>query len=1040
MEKMKICSVLFSIMLAVADASKILVVFSFPSRSHGILGDGIVRNMLKAGHDVTYITPFEYKNAPANLRQIDVSSNLDLMPSDLTTIKTLMEGNNMRFNIFFMYYMMTELVKSTIQNENVQKILSDPNEKFDLVIAEWMISEVPAGFAAVYDCPFIWISSVEIHWMLLRFIDEASNPAFTVDIMSTFTPPLNFVQRASELWTQVKHSLISYLILDRIQEYTYHTYIGPLIEKRGRKVPEFNDIRYNISMIFSNAYVDTSSALSLPQSHKYIGGYHIDENVKPLPEDLQKLMDGAKNGVIYFSMGSNLKSKDMPDELKASLVKMFGTLKYTVLWKFEEVLPNLPPNLHIIKWAPQQSILAHPNLRLFITHGGLLSTTETVHFGVPIIGIPVFGDQFVNVHRAEKRGFARKVDLSYTMSDELKKTILEVVDDKRYAEKAKELSVIHHDRPVKPGDELIHWVNHVLRTRGAPHLRSPALGVPFYQKMFLDLAVVLTIFLTVAYILLKRAWRFITSTNFPFFQIMEKMKICSVLFSIMLTIADASKILVVYPFPSRSHANLGDGIVRNMLKAGHDVTYITPFEYKNAPATLRQVDVSSLLDLMPADMMTIKSLMEGNDISINVMFMYYMVSEMMKATIQNENVQKVLSDPNEKFDLVIAEWMMSELPAGFAAVYDCPFIWISSVEIHWMLLRFIDEASNPAFTVDIMSTYTPPLNFVQRASELWTQFKHVFLSYVILDRVQEYNYHTYLAPFIEKRGRKVPAFDDIRYNISMIFSNAYVDTSSALSLPQSHKYIGGYHIDENVKPLPEDLQKLMDGAKNGVIYFSMGSNLKSADMPDELKASLVKMFGTLKQTVLWKFEEVLPNLPPNLHIIKWAPQQSILAHPNLRLFITHGGLLSTTEAVHFGVPIVGIPVFGDQFVNVLRAQIRGFARKVDLSYTMTDELKKTILEVVDDKRYAEKAKELSVIHHDRPVKPGDELIHWVNHVLRTRGAPHLRSPALGVPFYQKMFLDLAVVLTIFLTVAYILLKRAWRYYRSGKSKSSKKNN
>jgi glucuronosyltransferase len=56
----------------------------------------------------------------------------------------------------------------------------------------------------------------------------------------------------------------------------------------------------------------------------------------------------------------------------------------------------------------------------------------------------------------------------------------------------------------------------------------------------------------------------------------------------------------------------------------------------------------------------------------------------------------------------------------------------------------------------------------------------------------------------------------------------------------------------------------------------MGSN-KSKDMPDILKTSLLKVFGELKQTVLWKFEENLPNLPKNVHIVQWAPQPSILS-------------------------------------------------------------------------------------------------------------------------------------------------------------------
>lgn len=64
-------------------------------------------------------------------------------------------------------------------------------------------------------------------------------------------------------------------------------------------------------------------------------------------------------------------------------------------------------------------------------------------------------------------------------------------------------------------------------------------------------------------------------------------------------------------------------------------------------------------------------------------------------------------------------------------------------------------------------------------------------------------------------------------------------------------------------------------------------------------------------------------------------------------------------------------------------------------------------------------KELSYIYHDRPVKPGQSLIHWVRHVVQTRGALHLRSPALKMPFYQRLYLDL---LCIILVVLYIVIK------------------
>ncbi|KAJ8711850.1 hypothetical protein PYW08_008804 [Mythimna loreyi] len=505
---------LISTILACSESAKILVVFPRPTKSHGILGDGYVRHLLNVGHEVTYITPFAYKNPPANLRTFDVSSNFELWPPGLINLKAIMDKKSERMSSVFSIFMMLEIAKKTVTNVEVQKLLNDPKEQFDVVIVEWMFGEVGAGFASVFQCPLIWSSSMDPHWMIMQLIDEPLNPAYAVDILSTCSPPLNFLQRVNELWYQLKLQFLRYVWLDGLEEQVFTSLFAPILEKRGRKLPSYHEARYNASMVLSNSYVTTSGGAALPQSHKFIGGYHIDDTVVTLPDNLKKLMDSAKDGVIYFSMGSNLKGKDLPDEVKISLLKMFGSLKQTVLWKIEEVLPNLPKNVHILEWTPQQAILAHPNLAVFITHGGLLSTTESIHYGVPIISIPVYGDQFMNVAKSINKGFGLSVDLSYTMSDELKTKIMEVISNKRYAEKAKELSFIYHDRPVKPGQELVHWVNHVINTRGAPHLRSPAADLPFHKRKFLDLAALIAVLLLAVYILLKCACTYVCSRFF----------------------------------------------------------------------------------------------------------------------------------------------------------------------------------------------------------------------------------------------------------------------------------------------------------------------------------------------------------------------------------------------------------------------------------------------------------------------------------------------------------------------------------------------
>ncbi|KOB70242.1 UDP-glucosyltransferase [Operophtera brumata] len=646
--------------------------------------------------------------------------------------------------------------------------------------------------------------------------------------------------------------------------------VAPHIEKRSRTPPSFEELKYNSSLVFGNSHVSMGQATRLPQIYKPVGGYHIEDTLKPLPEDLKKLMDEAKHGVIYFSMGSNLKSKDLPEQLKKDLLKVFGTLKQTVLWKFEEVLPDLPKNVHILKWAPQQSILC------------LLSTTESIHTATPIIGIPVFADQFINVRRAVSKGFAKQVSLSYTMAGELKEAIEDILTDPKYSQKVKELSYIYHDRPVKPGVELVHWVEHVIKTGGAPHLRSPALMVPWYQKIYLDLAALLLIALYILIKVLKLVKPLIFRKN-----VMLKLLVTTVLLS--LCACDAFKILVIFPIPGKSH-----GILE--------------------------------------DTMNIKAIMDKELNMKDYNFVQQLMVNISTSTIQDANVQRLLQDPKQNFDLVLGEWLFSEVYSTLAALYDCPFIWFSTLEPHWQITRLIDEHLNPAYNADILSDASLPYSFAERVNQLWVQIQGVL----------RYN----VVPILRARGKVVPAYEDLVANSSLVLGNSHVSLGLAPRLPQSYKPIGGYHIDSKPSPLPENLQKLMDNSKHGVIYFSMGSNLKSKDIPLNLKQGFLRIFRGLKQTILWKFEEVLPDLPKNVHILTWAPQQSILAHPNCVLFITHGGLLSTTEAVHYGKPIIGIPVFADQFTNVQRAAEKGFGKRVELSYTMDAELKVQIDEIL----------------------------------------------------------------------------------------------
>lgn len=117
----------------------------------------------------------------------------------------------------------------------------------------------------------------------------------------------------------------------------------------------------------------------------------------------------------------------------------------------------------------------------------------------------------------------------------------------------------------------------------------------------------------------------------------------------------------------------------------------------------------------------------------------------------------------------------------------------------------------------------------------------------------------------------------------------------------------------------------------------MGSALKGTMMPERHRKIFLNTFAKLKQKVLWKWEtEHMDDPPKNVKLSKWVPQQDVLGHPNIKAFITHGGFGGTTESVYHGVPLVGIPMFGDQNLNMEKAQATGFAITLDY-VTLTEE-------------------------------------------------------------------------------------------------------
>ncbi|KAB0795640.1 hypothetical protein PPYR_12479 [Photinus pyralis] len=144
--------------------------------------------------------------------------------------------------------------------------------------------------------------------------------------------------------------------------------------------------------------------------------------------------------------------------------------------------------------------------------------------------------------------------------------------------------------------------------------------------------------------------------------------------------------------------------------------------------------------------------------------------------------------------------------------------------------------------------------------------------------------------------------------------------------------------------------------------------------------------------------------------------QETSAHPNVKLFVTHGGLLSITEAVYHGVPIVGIPVYGDQHSNMKIAEDNGYGIAVPFKHLTQKILSSAIEKVLSNHKFVESARRRSKALRDNPLDPLDKAIYGIEYVLRHNGAPHLRSSALQLNWFQYFLLDVIAAMAVLVTI------------------------
>ncbi|XP_013390324.1 UDP-glucuronosyltransferase 2C1 [Lingula anatina] len=387
-----------------------------------------------------------------------------------------------------------------LENRALLKSLRDA--KFDLYLFDW-IEACTKILVDYFNVPSIMYSNYGLtnSWPVFG---TPSPYAFVPDIGTGFSDKMSFKERLINTIV----SILGELIVDP----TRHLQV-----LRDRHFPDFpwgNDVGRGFDRVSLVISANTHYGFDYPRPlmpHIIPISGLVWTPLKPLSSDLQKFVTEADDGVIVVSFGTLIPKYD--PKFAEVLANVFSRLSQRVLWRYVgELPPGLGKNVKLLEWLPQNDLLGHPNVKLFVTHCGASSTWETLYHAVPVVAIPLWADQQAHARKLTERAeIGVQLDMNTLDEAALENAIQEVLNNPKYQTNAKRISSIVRDQQNDPQETFLYWVNYVIRHKGSLHLRSQAAAsLSWYQYLLLDIVAFLvlcvTIALTVLYFLCRLVW------------------------------------------------------------------------------------------------------------------------------------------------------------------------------------------------------------------------------------------------------------------------------------------------------------------------------------------------------------------------------------------------------------------------------------------------------------------------------------------------------------------------------------------------------
>lgn len=333
------------------------------------------------------------------------------------------------------------LVSETVlKSQGFQTLINYPeNFNFDLVIIDGTFAPPLLGFMIKFKLPpVVTLESFGVpHYIYYYYKDiiEPGKHIFNV-----------FVQSIEQF--EIRREM--YLNLNTLMRIYFENFMFPSIEELEKMMSR--------RLVDSHLIIEKVEPLSLSINATLKKGILI-EDLSPLENDIETFIQFSPNGIVLVSLGTMIENQSLSQQAKTTIIKVFEDLpqyNFLIEHDFGHNIP-LPKNVKILRGF-NQTILAHPNIKAFITNGDILQIEQATWWGIPILGIPSSAIQYKNmnlVFHADTGIQVNHNDINYAS---LKAALLEVLQNPKYLRNSKERGTLFREQPQRDLDRTIYWL------------------------------------------------------------------------------------------------------------------------------------------------------------------------------------------------------------------------------------------------------------------------------------------------------------------------------------------------------------------------------------------------------------------------------------------------------------------------------------------------------------------------------------------------------------------------------------------------------